>query len=316
MNDALRLLIGYDGSQCAMEAIQDLGRAGLHTDHVNARVMCIADVWQIPPTDYPRLYPREADNIRRQIAETLEQSMALAQAGKELVQRQFPNWKVEARSIADSPFWGLVKEADDWPADLLVVGSHGRSAIGRMVFGSVSHNAVLYAHCSARVGRQPDPQKPAGAPVRVILAWDGSPDAREAVRAVARRPWPGGVEVRVVTALDARLATLSIAPDEPEVIGGADQAVIQDVREHLRQRAEAAVSDLRSIGLTVAEPVIQPGDPKRVLLDEAAAWQADCIFVGARGLSRMERVLLGSVSSAVAARAACSVEVVRSHPPV
>jgi nucleotide-binding universal stress UspA family protein len=68
---------------------------------------------------------------------------------------------------------------------------------------------------------------------------------------------------------------------------------------------------LRTRGLTVSS-VIKEGDPKHILLDEAEQWEADSLFVGARGLSLMERFLLGSVSAAVAARAHCSVEVVRS----
>jgi nucleotide-binding universal stress UspA family protein len=47
-----------------------------------------------------------------------------------------------------------------------------------------------------------------------------------------------------------------------------------------------------------------------LLIAEAESWGADCIFVGARGMGRIGRFLLGSVSSAVAARAHCSVEVV------
>ena len=46
-------------------------------------------------------------------------------------------------------------------------------------------------------------------------------------------------------------------------------------------------------------------------LEEAERWGADCIFLGAKGHSRFERLLLGSVSTAVSARAHCSVEVVR-----
>lgn len=47
------------------------------------------------------------------------------------------------------------------------------------------------------------------------------------------------------------------------------------------------------------------------LVEEAETWNADCVFVGAKGTRGIERLLLGSVSSAVAARAHCSVEVVR-----
>jgi nucleotide-binding universal stress UspA family protein len=48
-----------------------------------------------------------------------------------------------------------------------------------------------------------------------------------------------------------------------------------------------------------------------VLITEAEDWDADCIFVGAKGMRGIERLLIGSVSAAVAARAHCSVEVVR-----
>jgi nucleotide-binding universal stress UspA family protein len=57
--------------------------------------------------------------------------------------------------------------------------------------------------------------------------------------------------------------------------------------------------------------VVKEENPKRLLISEAEDWGADCIFVGARGLSHIERFWLGSVSTAVAPRAHCSVEVVR-----
>jgi nucleotide-binding universal stress UspA family protein len=60
-----------------------------------------------------------------------------------------------------------------------------------------------------------------------------------------------------------------------------------------------------------AEAVLLDGDANRELVREAQRWGADCIFLGAKGHSRRERFLLGSVSAAVAARAHCSVEIVR-----
>ena len=55
---------------------------------------------------------------------------------------------------------------------------------------------------------------------------------------------------------------------------------------------------------------MQEGEPKVVLLEQAEEWGAKTIFLGARGLGATERFLLGSVSTAVAMRAPCSVEVV------
>jgi nucleotide-binding universal stress UspA family protein len=53
-----------------------------------------------------------------------------------------------------------------------------------------------------------------------------------------------------------------------------------------------------------------------VLLDEADGWDADCLFIGARGHNRLVRFMLGSVATAVVARAHCSVEVVRIEKSV
>jgi nucleotide-binding universal stress UspA family protein len=69
---------------------------------------------------------------------------------------------------------------------------------------------------------------------------------------------------------------------------------------------------LRAAGLAVTAEV-KDGAPVPVLLDAAREWGADAIFVGAQGHRFLERVLLGSVSAAVAARAHCSVEVVRTR---
>lgn len=56
------------------------------------------------------------------------------------------------------------------------------------------------------------------------------------------------------------------------------------------------------------------GDPAEVLIAEARRWDADLIVVGSHGYGRAKRMLLGSVSEAVARGAHCSVEIVRcSH---
>ena len=76
-----------------------------------------------------------------------------------------------------------------------------------------------------------------------------------------------------------------------------------------RDTAKGAAADLRQCGAWPAR--FSSGDPKQVLVKQAAQWDADGIFVGVRGLSRLDRLLLGSVSAAIAVRAACSVEVAR-----
>ena len=114
--------------------------------------------------------------------------------------------------------------------------------------------------------------------------------------------------VRLVTALDARLGTALAfmrSPVEAEMEARED-----DASTWLSTSVETMTAALHTRGLTVSS-IITEGDPKHVLLNEAKQWGADSIFLGARGLSGVERFLLGNVSAAIAARAHCSVEVVR-----
>ena len=74
---------------------------------------------------------------------------------------------------------------------------------------------------------------------------------------------------------------------------------------------DAAAEKLRVAGITASSGV-KESDPKQVLVDEAKEWGASCIFLGAKGIRGIERFLIGSVSALVAARAHCSVEVVRT----
>jgi nucleotide-binding universal stress UspA family protein len=67
---------------------------------------------------------------------------------------------------------------------------------------------------------------------------------------------------------------------------------------------------MKAAGLNVSS-VVEEGDPREALVRQAQTWNADTIFVGARGLGRVERFLLGSVSSATVSHAPCSVEIVR-----
>ena len=143
-----------------------------------------------------------------------------------------------------------------------------------------------------------------GAPVRLVVGVDGSKGAEAAIGAVAERQWPRGAEARVVNSSWKILAspsgkTLShFAERDAGENGGAERMV------------EATAEKLQAAGLTTLV-VTEEEEPKRLLLSVAENWGADSIFVGARGLGGFGLWYLGSVASAVAARAHCSVEIVR-----
>jgi nucleotide-binding universal stress UspA family protein len=174
--------------------------------------------------------------------------------------------------------------------------------LGRFFFGSVSQKLSHDAHCSVRVcrGRVKEP----GAPVRLIVGVDGSNGAELAVRSAAAREWPKGSEARVVNA-SWTAPTLT-----PPLASGPIIHWFNEENARVKAAVDEAVARLKDAGLR-ARSVIEGGDPKEVLVRVAENWGADCIFLGARGRGRLERFLIGSVSSAVVARAHCSVEVTR-----
>jgi nucleotide-binding universal stress UspA family protein len=81
-------------------------------------------------------------------------------------------------------------------------------------------------------------------------------------------------------------------------------------KEEIEDLHAEVVGRLEAGGIATTS-LIEQVSPKRLLVDCAEKNDADCIVMGARGRTRFERMMLGSVSSAVAARAHCSVEVVR-----
>lgn len=303
----MKILIAYDGSACGDAALDDLRRAGLPAE-ADVMVLSVADVWLPPPpspdvavTDraFAERVAVARERVRQQAAQAVEEARALARRAGDQLRAYFPDWSIRTEACADSPAWGVIKQADAWGADLIVVGSHGRSALGRFVLGSVSQQVLTEARCSVRIARGQG--RDSALPARLVIGLDGSPGAEAAVAAVAARAWRPGSEARLLAVLDATLQARVV-----EWMAEGDT----EPQARLRATVEAAAERLRAAGLAVS-PLVKEGDPKRVLVQEADAWGADCIFVGARGLRRLERWLLGSVSSAVAARAPCSVEVVR-----
>ncbi len=311
-NRVFKLLAAYDGSECAEGALTELKRCGL-PGAVEALVFCVADVLVPPPAQpadarHPEWLVAAVKRMRAEALQAVEQAQATAERGAKTLQTGFPGWKVQAQACADAPGWGIVKKAEEWGADLVVVGSHGRSALGRLILGSVAQTVVGHAPCSVRVARAASRKH--DLPVRLAAGEDGSPNAEAALRAIAERAWPAGSTLLLVTAIDPLIATALSSPDSRAF----DWIHKDDTGEQqwIHRMNQAAADKLRKSGLTVSS-LVSEGDPRWILVEEAERFEADCIFVGARGLRGIERFLLGSVSAAVAARAHCSVEVVRAR---
>lgn len=307
---SMKLLIAYDGSDCADAALADLRRAGLPAA-VDATVLTVADVW-LPPSDVrgtpplPGWMAVAGKESEARAAKAVSEAQEMAVGAATRLQADFPRWSVRGEASADSPAWGIVKKSESWGADLVLVGSHGRSATSRLGLGSVSQKVAAEAPCSVRIARGHAGEN--GSPARIVVAVDGSPDSEEAIRRAAERDWPAGTAIRLLTIVDSRLATALSLDEHPahQWVREGDE----DEGAWVRRMSGALSESLGARGLAVSH-LTKFGDPKQMLVEEADRWGADSIFIGARSLTKAERSSLGGVAAAVASRARCSVEVVR-----
>ncbi|HKS76929.1 MAG TPA: universal stress protein [Terriglobales bacterium] len=205
----------------------------------------------------------------------------------------------------------VAEYAKEWGADLLLVGSHGAGRVARFLLGSTAQAALRRAPCSVEIVRESAEE---AAAKRILLATDGSECSMAAARSVAKRPWPADSQIRVISVVPLIVPVGENIPMAPVYYPFPE--ITEALQREARGQAEAAVARARQVlteaGIKPAEIDSFPlGDPKQVILDQAKQWCAGLIVVGSHGYRGIDRLMLGSVSEAVAMHAHCSVEVIR-----
>ena len=214
---------------------------------------------------------------------------------------------IRCRVREGHPAEEILREAEEHPADLIVVGTRGRSGIARLLLGSVAGRVAFHAPCSVLVAR------PLRAGLsRVVLGVDGSADSDRAARFLADLPLPAGCRVELITAVLPD-AWVSSAAGHMLLSRLSDDVREVSARERIdaKARLDRLTALFRNRGIP-CDVALRPGDAADVLLG-AASEGADLIAVGGRGVPAVERFLIGSVSEKVLRHAACSVLVVRDR---
>jgi nucleotide-binding universal stress UspA family protein len=140
----------------------------------------------------------------------------------------------------------------------------------------------------------------------ILVAVDGSAQARQACSLAAG----------LAHACRARLTALHIAMPVPasSFVGPGTrlwgEAAMRANAQDILEEARAIVGNRAPFTATLAF-----GDPAQRICEQARELKADLVVVGSRGLGAVERLLLGSVSTAVVKQAPCSVLVIRGGPP-
>jgi nucleotide-binding universal stress UspA family protein len=146
---------------------------------------------------------------------------------------------------------------------------------------------------------------------RIVVGFDGSPASERALSLAQELARPFRAHLMIVAAVQMPL----VLP--PEVPANADTAPskllaesVGNLRAWYAQEIDKKVASLAKEGIS-AEGVVRDGGAVDVLLHAVEEVKADLLIVGSRGLSRTQRLLLGSVSTAMATTAPCPVLVVR-----
>jgi nucleotide-binding universal stress UspA family protein len=235
----------------------------------------------------------------------------LTRRAQELVARVAERLHAKPVVVNGDPKVAIADYAKEAGADFVIVGPHQQSGLARFMLGSVAKAIVRSSPCSVEVVRGVTPKD---SPRRILLATDGSEMSKLAVQSIAERPWPAGTEVRILSAVELALTPFQSALEPPF----ANAEAMEMIREEGMKRAQSAVAGAEEIvvgaGLKAVESIsVLVDTPKQIILDEAKLWGADLIVVGSHGHRGISRLVLGSVSEAVATHAECSVDVIRKR---
>jgi len=285
-----KLIVGYELHEPAADGLT-LARLLAHA--VGAQLLLAHVVPRTFAADGPWL-TRERDARERADAERLLERLRSELATELQVE-------VRVHPSASVPR-GLHDLARAEGADLIVLGSSRRGAIGRVLTGSVAERLIQGAPCAVAVA----PRGFAGRTARlrdVAVAFDGSPQSRIALREAAALAGAAGARLRLIAAVEPLVFPAFV--NVPSGDGYA--ALVRARRDFLERETEAAAASLPA-GIEAEVRVVDGGAIESICRELEDG--ADLLVVGSRGWGPVRRVLLGSVSARLLHVASCPVLVV------
>lgn len=303
----MKVLIGIDGSPGSQSAIQQ-GAALLSPQRDE---VCL---YYSTPT--VRLGAGGSDAALRERAREALADAVFADARKQLP----PALGERITTVVghQNPAHGLLVAADEWRADLIVVGARGLGRLQRLLLGSVSGQVVQSATIPVLVARG-EIAEAADAAQRVLLCCDGSETSQHAAKFIEQFDFPAGTTGRAITVVESVFGG-EVPPWLEEQARESDEEAMAHVwaEEHEKQRTakEASLTEYCANLPAIFQgnmPLVVEGLPAEQVLAAIRKENISLVVLGARGLSRWARLMMGSTSEKVLAHAPCSVLVVRQH---
>jgi nucleotide-binding universal stress UspA family protein len=201
----------------------------------------------------------------------------------------------------------IVRRAEEWGADRIVIGSHGRTGLARAVLGSVAERVVEHASCSVLIAR-PAPN-PAPNPGVVMVATDLSDASLPAIRAGSEEAQRRGARLEVVSVFEW---SPPIAISLTGLLGTLPALPSTEVQQQAREALRAMLEDAMVRAGAEGEARVLDGSPATEIVAHEEELRAELIVVATRGRTGLARLALGSVAERVIRSAGCSVLAVRA----
>lgn len=147
----MKVLVATDGSEYSTYAVKEFCRLFPNRSNLQIKVVSAYEeqyVLAAEPFSVPAEYYQQMADAAKQ------QAGHFTAAAAEIIQGCDGDMDLTIKILRGPPEKEIVELAEEWGADLIVVGSHGRGFIGRMI-GSVSDSVVHHAPCSVLVIRKP-----------------------------------------------------------------------------------------------------------------------------------------------------------------
>jgi len=212
-----------------------------------------------------------------------------------------------ARVVDAAPIDAILTEARRVRADIIVMGWRGHGPVRRLLAGSVSRGVVRGASCAVLVVRRPIRELH-----HVVIGVDGSDNADRALCFVAGLEPSRGTRVTVFSAVDLlHTPAHRLAPAATRATVDAEVARINEGRRTAARTVLSRAAKVLSDSGWNVDQVVTDGAPLRDLLATVSTVGADLLVVGARGVTGLRHLLLGSVAQGALNRSPVPVLVVR-----
>jgi len=179
-----------------------------------------------------------------------------------------------------SPAGTLIEQADAMGADLIAIGSHRRSRIAAVLFGSVGRALVIGAHKSVLIAKN---APKAEGKLSAVMTTDHSPYSDEAIKLLLRMKPAGLSKLTLMTVIDQTM------------VYGSQSGNIEALTEKFNLRGQEIAKLLTDQGIET-DFKVRRGDLEHVVDEEMEAAEADILVMAAQGHGFLERLFIGSTS--------------------